>query len=60
MTMGQAVYTVLMGVVAFLGLIFASQAQDDGFMWFGYLLIAFGIVNLFVMIHRTTGHPPGR
>ncbi|GBD42872.1 hypothetical protein HRbin40_00332 [bacterium HR40] len=52
--MGQWIFGALMGVLAFLGLLFASRAQDTAFELFGYLLFLFGVVTIFVLIHRNT------
>jgi len=55
--MGQWAFGALMGILAFLGLVFASHARDGAFELFGYLLFLFGVVTIFVLIHRNTGGP---
>lgn len=53
--MGQWIFGALMAILAFVGLMFASRAQDGAFELFGYLLFLFGVITIFVLIHRNTG-----
>ena len=55
MTFRQTIYCALMGVLAFVGLALASQAHNNMLAYLGYALVAFGIVNIFVLIHRSVG-----
>lgn len=49
---------VVMGIVAFVGLFMASGAQDGFFYATGLGLFIFGVLYIFVVIHRNVGHPP--
>lgn len=48
----------IMGLLSLVGLLLASRAQDGPFHAFGLLLFLFGVVYIFTLIHRHTGHPP--
>ena len=47
-----------MGVISLVGLIMASQAQDDAFYYTGLLFFLFGVLFIFALIKRCTGTPP--
>lgn len=55
--MALTISAVLMGVLALLGLTLASSAQDQMFFLFGMALCLFGILWIFVLIHRSTASP---
>jgi hypothetical protein len=57
MTFRETLLSVLMGVLAFIGLVIASRASAEIFLWIGYILIVIGVAFIFVMIHRATGRP---
>ena len=46
---------VVMGLVALLGLVMASQAGDQIFYGTGLALFAFGVLFIFVIINRNIG-----
>ena len=46
-----------MGVISLVGLIMASQAQDDAFYYTGLLFFVFGVLFIFALIKRCTGTP---
>lgn len=52
--MAAAIYGVVMGLLAILGLFLASGAKDAAIHLAGFLLFLFGVVNVFVLIHKTT------
>jgi hypothetical protein len=56
---GNWLFGVLMGALAFVGLLIAARATDPIFEGFGLLLAAFGVLMIFVLIHRNTGQPGG-
>jgi len=58
-TVGESVSCIVMGLLGLFGLLLASRAHDAGFAWFGYALAGFGILNIFVTIHRASGTPRG-
>jgi hypothetical protein len=49
-----------MGVLSLVGLFLASRAEDQMFYLFGIALFVFGVFVIFGLIHKSTGHPPGR
>lgn len=53
--MAAAIYGVLMGALAILGLFLAAGARDGAIHLAGLLLFLFGLVTIFVLIHRLTG-----
>lgn len=53
--MAAAIYGVLMGAVAILGLFLAAGARDGAIHVAGLLLFLFGLATIFVLIHRLTG-----
>lgn len=55
---GSWILGVVMGVLSLLGLIMASQAQDDAFYFTGLLFFLFGVLFIFALIKRCTGTPP--
>ncbi len=57
--MAAFVTGAIMGVLSLVGLFLASRAQDAAFHFFGLLLFLFGVIYIFTLIHRHTGHPPG-
>ncbi len=57
--MAAAIYGVVMGFLAILGLFLASGAKDVAIHLAGLLLFLFGVVNIFVLIHRLTAPPRG-
>jgi hypothetical protein len=46
---------VLMGLIAFAGLLLASAARDGTATWVGLLLLAFGVLSIFGLIRRNVG-----
>lgn len=54
-TAGAWTLGVIMGLLAFLGMIMASQAVDPIFYGTGLALSAFGIGFIFVLIKQNTG-----
>ena len=46
-----------MGVISLVGLIMASQAQDDAFYFTGLVFFLFGVLFIFALIKRCTGTP---
>ncbi len=57
--MAAAIYGVVMGFLAILGLFLASGAEDGAIHLAGFLLFLFGVVNIFVLIHEATEPPRG-
>jgi|GEM_PF-3630265 len=57
--MGAAIYGGVMGLLAILGLFIAAGAHDSAIHLAGWLLFLFGLVNIFVLIHKLT-EPPRR
>lgn len=55
--MGMVIHGVLMAALAILGLFLASGARDATMHGAGLLLFLFGVVNIFVLIHRLTEPP---
>jgi hypothetical protein len=53
--MGNWIYGGLLGLLAFLGLLLASRAQDAAFEWTGLALFAFAVLLIFGLVHRNTG-----
>jgi hypothetical protein len=47
-----------MGLISLLGLVMASHAHDDVFYFVGLLVFLFGVLFIFGLIRRGTGHPP--
>ena len=56
--MAYAIYGALMGLLAILGLFLATGARDGAIHLAGWLLFLFGLVNIFVLIHKLTEPPP--
>lgn len=56
--MGDWVFGAIMGLVSLIGLFMASRAVDGMFYTAGLLLFLFGVLFIFTLIHRNTGHPP--
>jgi hypothetical protein len=54
---GRLFFAVGMGLLSLVGLVMASQAVDDAIYTVGLLFFGFGIIFIFVVIHRTVGHP---
>jgi len=52
--MAQWIFGALMGILSLFGLLLASRAEDGMFSVFGWLLFVFGLVIIFVLIHRAT------
>lgn len=52
---GSFVLGGVMGVLALLGLFLAAGARDDVFYYTGLGLFLFGVLFIFVMIHRNVG-----
>ena len=50
----------IMGVFALFGLLVASRAHEGAFHYFGLGLFALGVIAIFAMILRDTGHAPRR
>jgi hypothetical protein len=48
----------VMGALSLIGLFLASRAHDGTFYLFGLLLFLFGVLYVFALIHKHTGHPP--
>ncbi|MEX2643196.1 MAG: hypothetical protein WD270_07065 [Acetobacterales bacterium] len=48
-----------MTVLSIVGLFIASGAADPTMYWVGLLWFAFGIMFVFLLIHRHTGGPSG-
>ena len=48
----------IMGLISLLGLVMASHAHDDVFYFVGLLVFLFGVLFIFGLIRRGTGHPP--
>ncbi len=55
--MGAAIYGVVMGILALVGLFLASGAHDPAIHLAGLLLFLFGVVNIFALIHKLTAPP---
>ena len=56
--LGSWILGAVMGVLSLLGLIMASQAQDNAFYYTGLLFFIFGVLFIFALIKRSTGEPP--
>lgn len=54
---GSWILGAVMAVLSLLGLIMASQAQDDAFYFTGLLFFVFGVLFIFALIKRCTGAP---
>ncbi|MCL6608051.1 MAG: hypothetical protein K6T74_08170 [Geminicoccaceae bacterium] len=57
--MGHAIYGAVMGLLAILGLFIAAGARDGAIHVAGWMLFLFGVINIFVLIHKLT-EPPRR
>ena len=57
MTFRETIVAVVMGLLAFVGLVLASRMPHEPVGLVGYGLIAIGVTAIFVMIHRATGRP---
>lgn len=57
--MAAAIYGLVLGILAILGLFLAAHARDGAMHLAGLLLFLFGVVNIFALIHKLTA-PPGR
>lgn len=57
--MGYAIYGAVMGLLAILGLFIAAGARDGAIHLAGLLLFLFGVINVFVIIHKLTEPPRG-
>jgi len=55
--MGTWIFGAVMGVLSFVGLFIASRAHDQMLYLFGLLLFVFGVLLIFGLIARHTGHP---
>jgi hypothetical protein len=55
--MASFVTGAIMGLLSIIGLLLASRAHDGTFYVFGLLLFLFGVLFVFALIHRHTGHP---
>lgn len=55
--MANWLFGVLMGALALVGLLIAARATEPMFEWFGLALFAFGVLMIFVLVHRNTGQP---
>lgn len=53
--MNSWVLAVIMGLIALLGLVMASGAEDEVFYVTGLALFAFGVLFIFVIIGRNVG-----
>ena len=53
---GRLFFGIGMAAVCMVGLIMASRAVDDIIYVTGLVLFVFGVINMFVMIHRLYGH----
>ena len=54
-TTGAWILGIVMGLLALLGLVMASQAVDPVFYGTGLLLSVFGVVFVFFLIKKNTG-----
>jgi hypothetical protein len=54
--MGTWAFGVIMGLVSLIGLFMASRAVDGMFYTVGLLIFLFGVLFIFALIHRHTGH----
>jgi hypothetical protein len=54
--MGAFIVGAIMGVISLLGLFLASRAVDGMFYVFGLLLFLFGVLFIFTLIAKHTGH----
>lgn len=52
--MAYAIYGAVMTVLAIVGLFLAAGARDNAIYLAGFALVLFGVVNVFVMIHKLT------
>ncbi|MCX8101220.1 MAG: hypothetical protein N3D77_08280 [Geminicoccaceae bacterium] len=52
--MAYAIYGTVMAVLAIFGLFLAAGAKDNFIYFAGFALVLFGVVNVFVMIHKLT------
>ncbi|MCG8358385.1 MAG: hypothetical protein MI920_22700 [Kiloniellales bacterium] len=50
---GAWILGVVMGLLALIGLVMASQAHDAVFYWTGLLVFVFGVSFIFVLIGRS-------
>ena len=57
--MGAWIFGVVLGFLSLLGLFIAGRAHDAAFELFGFALFAFGVLMIFGLIARYTGHPRG-
>lgn len=55
--MAAAVFGVVFGLLAILGLFLAAGAHDAAIHLAGLLLFLFGVVNVFALIHKLTAAP---
>ncbi len=55
--MNNLIQGAVMALMSLFGLFLASRAQDAMFGFFGSMIFAFGLVAIFVIIHRSTGKP---
>ncbi len=49
----------LMGLLAILGLLLASRAEERAFEWFGLLVFACAVLVIFALIRRATAPGDG-
>lgn len=56
--MASWIIGAVMGLIALFGLLLASRAHDGVFSYFGLALFAFGVLYIYGMVIRATGHPP--
>ena len=54
--LGNWIATVLLAVIALLGLVLWSRASDDAMALFGGGLVAFGVLMIFRLITVAFGH----
>lgn len=54
------IYGGLLGLLAFIGLLLASNARDAVFEWTGIALTVFAVLMILGLVHRNTGRPPDR
>ncbi len=56
---GAWILGIIMGLLALVGLVMASQAVDGMFYFTGLLFFLFGVLFNFFLIGKTVGRPPG-